>query len=1280
MIRRLTPLLIILSLLPAIFAVNAAIPAPQTAVTTNTPPLPGSCVTGGMPPGDYNQPVCCASGYVYLNGQPAAGAKVTVTNQNGDSVTVTTALTGTIPLPHYTVSLDTPPLNVAPSQTITIHVNAAGQTKTQTFTVHEGGQQIDIVLPVNEATAAWQPLEMEARQNHDLVRYDALNSLYSFGGSSASPGGRNDGWLWNGVLWLPAPPSDAPSPRYTYRMAYDAARQVIILFGGFDGSASLGDTWEWDGAVWTEKHPAQSPPARHAHAMAYDPVSETIILFGGMVDGVGRANDTWAWDGVNWTQQFPVTQPASRSGHSMTSNGAAGRILLFGGRSNSGLLADSWLWDGANGEWVQKFPTNAPSAREEHELAAAANGRLLLFGGIDDSAQRLNDTWIWEYATETWTAAAPLHSPPPRSSAGMAYDPANGYTLLSGGAYGNGVNDLLADSWAWDGGDWTLLHDASAPPPAVYNALGYKGSGQSILSGGKDSASTWYTQTYQLENNQWRLLSPATSLPPRIGHRLVGNQDGSQLLTIGGLAPDGRYLNDTWVWQNDNWINHTPPLSPPPRAFYSLAYDSDQNVWLLFGGYNGVDFLDDLWQYDGASWQEITFTGERPSPRKSATLTYDPRRALFVLFGGYDGVNRFNETWELDAAGWTKINPAGNWPAARYAHAAAYDSLRQTIVIASGIGGSVLTDTWTWDGSVWRQRSTANTGLRAYGYSLIYDAENDWLIASGGSDGGSLNKGGYLHRVFTSPAEADPIATINRIRPRDARQGIDVITFQGSGADADATDNIAAYEWSYAGTTFSSAATFTTTADIFPLGVQTVTFRVQDDEGVWSAPVKQTIYIRNGSGGSGDGATWTHLIYAVADNNLDAWLGDYYPGGMLYRLRTSPPQDGVETAVLYDGPGINDTYRYILDHEGNWQAEHIGEARMDDPETLAAFITWGYAAFDTDYYAVSLADHANGVWGIGQDNSSSNGELEFLTPLELRSAFQEVTDDGARKIDIVHFDGCSFGLFEDAAIVHGLAAYVVASPNTAWAVFPYDSYRQAAGLANNEPRDYAIAMGEIYAGSVARNDRPYTISVMDMAYFDALRDAVSDLGNALLAYTSGSAARRELVRVLRYDENSGDNTQLYDSGHSVVELEAEDEYVDLTHWALRVRNSIPDTAVTAAATAVLNVSHPAAGQFIPYESAASGSVYWQGNTYAIDLENAYGLGIYYPPYAGTAADSVYNLYITNHLFDVTRDSGWRSFIAALPAQSPGSGDDGGELLSPLGVPSTLFLPVVIRSE
>jgi hypothetical protein len=126
-------------------------------------------------------------------------------------------------------------------------------------------------------------------------------------------------------------------------MAYDSARNQIVLFGGRGDDGFLyNDTWTWDGTGWTKAAPAHSPPARERSTMAYDPARGQVVLFGG--DG-GPGNDTWTWDGTDWAQLAPEHSPAGRYWGAVAYDAARGRVVLFGG-CYAPLFGDTWTWDG----------------------------------------------------------------------------------------------------------------------------------------------------------------------------------------------------------------------------------------------------------------------------------------------------------------------------------------------------------------------------------------------------------------------------------------------------------------------------------------------------------------------------------------------------------------------------------------------------------------------------------------------------------------------------------------------------------------------------------------------------------------------------------------------------------------------------------------------------------------------------------------------------------------------------------------------------------------------
>ena len=80
-------------------------------------------------------------------------------------------------------------------------------------------------------------------------------------------------------------------------MAYDEARGVAVLFGGFDGTWDLSDTWLWDGAQWKVTN-VGGPIERYGHTMVYDPIRKVVVLFGGA--GPDPLGDTWELSGSTW--------------------------------------------------------------------------------------------------------------------------------------------------------------------------------------------------------------------------------------------------------------------------------------------------------------------------------------------------------------------------------------------------------------------------------------------------------------------------------------------------------------------------------------------------------------------------------------------------------------------------------------------------------------------------------------------------------------------------------------------------------------------------------------------------------------------------------------------------------------------------------------------------------------------------------------------------------------------------------------------------------------------
>jgi hypothetical protein len=283
------------------------------------------------------------------------------------------------------------------------------------------------------------------------MAYDSARGVTVLFGGLSFTGGENfyrDTWEWNGTTWTQRSTS-GPSPRAGCCMAYDSARHVTVLFGGFfnaNGSQAFdGDTWEWNGTTWTQRSAGGDvAPPRASCAAAYDSVRGVTVLSGGQSYDGENLGDTWEWDGTTWTQRS-ATGPSPRYLHAMAYDSARHVSVLFGGITLSFIStyhSDTWEWDGAT--WTQ-HSSIGPSPRAGSCMAYDSIRHVTrLFGGGDANLNSQADTWEWD---GTLWMSKPFSGPPARGDSAMAYDSSQGKTVLFGGVSGNSIDAGLADTW-----------------------------------------------------------------------------------------------------------------------------------------------------------------------------------------------------------------------------------------------------------------------------------------------------------------------------------------------------------------------------------------------------------------------------------------------------------------------------------------------------------------------------------------------------------------------------------------------------------------------------------------------------------------------------------------------------------------------------------------------------------------------------------------------------------------------------------------------------------------
>lgn len=312
----------------------------------------------------------------------------------------------------------------------------------------------------------------------------ARSQLIVHGGSVVSgpppwsPGGsfstftRGETRRWNGTGWTVV--ANGPA-RGHHGIVYDSLRGRLVMYGGTSGGQPFSfvdeqDTWVWNGAAWTQVA-TTGPGPRSAHGMAYDVARDRVVVFGGVrISPYAMLNDTWEWNGTAWTQVVPPQAPTARQGLAMAYDPLLARTVLHGGAGPgpNELYGDTWEFDGVT--WVPWPGGGAPPRNGHRMVFDSARGCLVTFGGSGLRGVPLDDTW--QRSGRQWSPSRQLRSPAPRSGHAMAYDELRQRTVVAFGT--TAFNNTPTDTW-----EETALPITGANRPASATAYG-RGCGSTV--------------------------------------------------------------------------------------------------------------------------------------------------------------------------------------------------------------------------------------------------------------------------------------------------------------------------------------------------------------------------------------------------------------------------------------------------------------------------------------------------------------------------------------------------------------------------------------------------------------------------------------------------------------------------------------------------------------------------------------------------------------------------------------------------------------------------------
>jgi hypothetical protein len=449
-------------------------------------------------------------------------------------------------------------------------------------------------------------------------------------------------WEWDGSSWTQRPTPNAPPWRSTISIAYDVIRNRTVLFGGLGNFGALGDTWEWDGNTWIARVPAVSPPPRYGHRLAYDFARARTVLYHGWSPPSAGLTDVWEWDGVTWTHSVPLLAPPSAEDVA-TACDLNGRMVAFSSIHYAEMGSQTWHWDGAT--WSLRNEMPEPNGRTAFGLAHdPARQRTVLFGGRG-TAIHMGETL--EFDGFAWRRMQPALSPSPREGPALAHDGVRARTLLFGGYDNSGP---CRDTWEWDGAVWTARAPATLPPARSNHMLVTDTTRNRIVMFGGNVASfgPLLADTWEWDGNDWTQRQPAASPPARSNAGIAFDAQRGRTVMFGGYATiiTALGLADTWEWDGTNWSRVVTANNPGVRAVAAMAWHPGLGRTVLFSGWTpSGPPVADTWEFDGVDWRPAT-PAHQPMAQFGAGLVAVPERNGMLFLSGHTASI---ETWDYRA-------------------------------------------------------------------------------------------------------------------------------------------------------------------------------------------------------------------------------------------------------------------------------------------------------------------------------------------------------------------------------------------------------------------------------------------------------------------------------------------------------------------------------------------------------------------------------------------------------------------------------------------------------
>jgi N-acetylneuraminic acid mutarotase len=264
-------------------------------------------------------------------------------------------------------------------------------------------------------------------------------------------------------------------------------------------------------------------------------------------------NNIWKEVGVNEANAVKDNACAHSPAYDIESN----RVVVLNSEG------ETWAYDFKAKHWEKRSPEISPSARAGQRTAYdSESDRIILFGGFEGKSTEspiYNDTWSYDYNTDTWTKMEPKNPPGIRMYHVMAYDTDSDRVILWGGRILEGVVDNFIWAYDYNSNTWEKYETVRGPESAMtYSSMAYHPpTSRMILYGGATLVSTFdgkvmnQTWSYHFKTNTWEPIKTEITPPAIRAHAMAYSSKADKFVVFGGEIErpySNKPINETWVF------------------------------------------------------------------------------------------------------------------------------------------------------------------------------------------------------------------------------------------------------------------------------------------------------------------------------------------------------------------------------------------------------------------------------------------------------------------------------------------------------------------------------------------------------------------------------------------------------------------------------------------------------------------------------------------------------------------------------------------------------------